>query len=238
MENEKMNLTAFKTNNAHLVFNTPNEICVWRVKTLLSKEPETIRWLLSLNENDILWDIGGNIGLYSIYAASLKKCQVYSFEPESQNYALLNRNIKLNKLEKFIKSYCIGVSDKSGLNSLKVSSFNVGSSGHNLDDIEINFQGCVTYSIDNLVDLGLPCPTHLKIDVDGLDHIIVYGAKKVLSNIKSILIELDTSNEEQMKVIEFLENYDFYYDPKQVENTARPKGDKFEHLREFIFIKY
>ena len=42
-----------------------------RVNTFYSKEPETLKWIDNFNEdkNIIFWDIGANIGLYSIYAA-------------------------------------------------------------------------------------------------------------------------------------------------------------------------
>lgn len=237
METEKLNLTAIKINNEHLVFNTPNDLCLWRVKTLLTKEPSTIKWLDSLEKSDVLWDVGANMGLYSIYAAYFKKCQVYAFEPESQNYALLNRNISLNK-SKNITAYCLAISNEIKINKLGLSNTNAGSSGHSIDSKNVLSQGCVTYSINELVNLNLQPPTHLKIDIDGLDHLVVYGADKILSSLTSILIELDTANKDQMKILDYLENFDFYYDPKQVASTARPKGDKFENLREYIFIKY
>ena len=75
----------------------------WRVNTYFSKEPETLKWIDSFQEKEnlIFWDIGANIGLYSIYN-SLKypKSTTIAFEPSSSNLRVLTRNISINNLEK------------------------------------------------------------------------------------------------------------------------------------------
>ena len=60
-----------------------------RANTFFSKEPETLAWIDAMTENDVLFDVGANIGIYSVYAA-LKGLKVFAFEPESLNYAELN----------------------------------------------------------------------------------------------------------------------------------------------------
>jgi FkbM family methyltransferase len=52
-----------------------------------------------MSERTILIDVGANVGMYSIYAAKLKKARVFAFEPESQNYSTLLKNIISNELE-------------------------------------------------------------------------------------------------------------------------------------------
>ena len=84
-------------------FFTPNELIKWRVDTILDKEPETIQWIDEFEDNSIFWDIGSNIGLYSIYAALKKdKIKIYSFEPSTSNLRTLSRNISINNLHKKI----------------------------------------------------------------------------------------------------------------------------------------
>ena len=82
-------------------FFTPNQIVDWRVKTLFTQEPETIEWINSFDDNyNIFWDIGGNIGLYSIYSAIRhKNLHIYCFEPSTSNLRTLSRNISINNLE-------------------------------------------------------------------------------------------------------------------------------------------
>ena len=72
---------------------------LWRANTFDTEEPETIGWLDTLAADDILWDVGANVGMYSIYAARFRRCKVIAFEPESQNFAVLVRNISLNGLQ-------------------------------------------------------------------------------------------------------------------------------------------
>ena len=58
----------------------------YRASTFSSKEPETIDWIDDFERSDNLLDIGANIGLYSLYAAS-KGNNVRSLEPDALNFA-------------------------------------------------------------------------------------------------------------------------------------------------------
>jgi hypothetical protein len=82
-----------------MTFFTPNGATLWRVESLFSKEPDTIEWIGGFAEGDTLLDIGANVGMYSIFAARTRGARVFAFEPESQNYAILNRNIHLTGFE-------------------------------------------------------------------------------------------------------------------------------------------
>ena len=77
----------------------------WRIDTLLTKEPETIEWINNFKDNKelVFWDIGANIGLYSIYAAlRYKDIKIISFEPSTNNLRILSRNISINQLDEKI----------------------------------------------------------------------------------------------------------------------------------------
>ena len=52
-----------------------------RIKTYATKEPETLQWIDEFEKGSVLWDIGANIGLYSLYAAKSRQCRVIAFEP-------------------------------------------------------------------------------------------------------------------------------------------------------------
>ena len=78
-----------------LKFYTPSKICAYRVSTLLSKEKEMIEWIENQGGDNIdFFDIGANIGLYSIYYGSIYKSKVFSFEPSFKN---LNFSFKSEK---------------------------------------------------------------------------------------------------------------------------------------------
>jgi hypothetical protein len=77
---------------------------LWRAETLLTKEPETIAWLnYYTSKGGTFYDVGANIGVYSLYAA-IKNPQlsVYAFEPVKNNFISLLNNKKLNKTNNFI----------------------------------------------------------------------------------------------------------------------------------------
>ena len=90
-------------------------LTAWRVETFFTKEPETLEWIDNFEKKDnlIFWDIGANIGLYSIYN-SLKNpnSTTISFEPSSSNLRVLTRNISINNLENRIKLFPMPLSDK------------------------------------------------------------------------------------------------------------------------------
>lgn len=223
-----------------LLFDATHDFCEWRVKTLLTKEPYTIEWMSTFKDTDVFWDVGANIGLYSIYAAGIVGVKkVFSFEPESQNYQQLNQNIHLNKLSHSIKAYCIGIGDRNGMDTLALSQFGFGRSGHTLGKVRDDTftQGSVSYSIDTLVDIGMPAPTHLKIDIDGLEPLVIKGATKTLPNIQTILIELSHRNKQHVQLIENIMSYGYKYNQAQVDKTSRPPGSGFESYHEYMFYR-
>ena len=102
-----------------MLFPTPNTHCKWRIDTLYTKEPDTIQWLQAMKPGEVLYDVGANIGQYSIYAAK-RGVKVFAFEPESQNYALLCKNIVLNKLEN-CTAYPLCLGDAWKIDQLQLS---------------------------------------------------------------------------------------------------------------------
>ena len=66
-------------------FYVPNPLSLYRAKTFSTKEPDTLGWIDSLDKSSIMWDIGANIGLYSIYAAKCRNIKVFAFEPSVYN---------------------------------------------------------------------------------------------------------------------------------------------------------
>ena len=76
------------------------EICRYRASSFLYKEPETIRWIDSFEVEDSFLDIGANIGIYSLYAAT-KGIKATCIEPDALNFALLNMNILTTYLLSF-----------------------------------------------------------------------------------------------------------------------------------------
>ena len=77
---------------------TPNTICAFRYNTFSSKEPEMLEWIDEYGGEGTFYDIGANIGIYSLYYAKSKTGSVYSFEPSVFNLRQLAKNISINTM--------------------------------------------------------------------------------------------------------------------------------------------
>lgn len=229
-----------------IVFFTPSRTAVWRAKTLMSKEPETLAWIASFQPGDVLVDVGANVGMYTIWAAKTRSARVFAFEPESQNYALLNRNIFLNKLSQTVSAFCVALSDERKFDQLHLSRVDMGGSCHSFGE-QVDFslrpaqfqqaQGCFCTSIDRLIAEGaMPPPNHIKIDVDGLEHKVLAGAANAIrhENLRSVLVEINTNLTEHLAIVDELSRLGFAYSREEVEKYRVREGP-FAGVANFVF---
>ena len=227
-------------------FVTPSMLTSWRVNSIRTKEPWTLEWIAGFGAGDILLDCGANVGMYTVWAAMTRKARVYAFEPESQNYALLNRNIALNGIASNVTAYCIGLSDKSGLSVLHMADMRVGGSCHSLGEAQdfahrpmetLFAQGSVAATLDELVASGaLPVPNHIKIDVDGFEPKVIAGARATLADrgVRSLLIETNQNLDDHRAMVGELQAAGFRFDPAQVARAERKEGP-FTGVAEYVF---
>jgi FkbM family methyltransferase len=190
-----------------MVFAVPNWLNQYRVDTFATKEPETLEWIESIPEGAVFWDVGANIGLYSIYAAKARNCRVYAFEPSVFNLELLARNIYFNNLQSQITIIPVALSDQLGLNLFKMSTTAWGGAlstfGQDFDQNGAPLKDIFEYqtlglSITDMVSLlYIPQPDYIKIDVDGIEHFILRGGGNVLAKVKGVLIEINDNSPEQ-----------------------------------------
>lgn len=197
-----------------LRFSTPNPLCDWRAKTFSTKEPETLEWIESIPEGGVLWDVGANVGLYTVYAAKKRNCRVWAFEPSVFNLELLARNIFLNGLSDLVCIVPLALSDQLGANQLRMTSTDWGRAlstfgqGFGWDGKAIRqvfeFQTLGLSMEDAIQRLATPQPDYIKMDVDGIEHLILKGGAGVLQNIKGILIEVNDDFHEQAEQCQLL----------------------------------
>ena len=194
---------------AGIKFQTNGRIIKKRVKRFYSKEPKTIEWIDTFKPTETFLDVGANIGQYSLYAAK-KGISVYAFEPQALNYAELYTNIWLNKLGHKINGYCIALSNTNTIEYLSLLSMVPGQS-HNNYAIDIPGpikQGCAGFALDYLVEKKvIPQPTHIKIDVDGIESKVIEGGIKTIKNCKTVLVEV-----ENMEIVNMITKLGFEID--------------------------
>jgi FkbM family methyltransferase len=213
-----------------------------RTETLFTKEPTTIPWLDTMKPGEVLFDVGANVGLYSIYAGAVRRARVFSFEPESLNYAELNKNIFVNNLHETVTAYCAAISDEPGISVLHLGGFAIGWShhdfsedkwvgdksvgGHVVKQGQRHKQGSVAITLDQMVASGAaPSPHHIKIDVDGIEPRVIRGASKTLRSpgLKTVLLEVDYALPDNVALIKEFEDAGWRYSPDQVRINQHEK---------------
>lgn len=236
-------ITSIEKDGKKVSFFTPNDTTKWRAQTLYTKEPSTVWWIEQMKEGEVMFDVGANVGVYSVLAGA-KGVKVYAFEPEAENFALLCKNLSLNNIEP--NAYCVAISDRQVAGTLYAGQKEAGGAchtfneplGHDLNYREPVFtQGSLGITLDRLVEDGLPSPQHIKIDVDGLEYSVVRGADKILKNgVVSVLVEVNKNLEPHREMVSYLESIGFSYDTNQVEQATRKEGT-FKGCAEYIFTK-
>ncbi len=214
-------------NNKTVKFFCPSYKTIARVESLHYKEIETLDWINSFKEIDnkkiVFWDIGSNIGIFSIYAAEkFKNIEVVSIEPSTSNTRVLSRNISINNLSNKIKILPFALSDEQNtISELNETTFREGSSkssfnykidayGKELFEEKIrNKYRIFGTTTDDLINSKLlKSPNYIKIDVDGIEHLILKGSRDLLKNssLRQVLVEMSPSFTEQFKEIENIFN--------------------------------
>jgi FkbM family methyltransferase len=209
-----------------------------RGDSFFSKEPETIKWINTFEKDSNFLDIGANIGIYSLYAAT-KNVNVVSFEPESSNFYQLNLNILDNSFQHLIKAYpfCAGI--KLDIGDLDLDTLKIGGSGHtfrhkNLENSkkknnQLFNQGSIVIDLDYFIKISNFFPNYIKIDVDGNEDQVVNGMKEILKyeKLKSILIEVDHKNKNYADIIYKITDNKFKIIEEKKNNS----------ISNFIFLK-
>lgn len=178
-----------------------NLLSSYRAESFSSKEPETLEWIETIATGSVLWDVGANVGLYSIYAVKQRGCLVFAFEPSVFNLELLARNIYNNNLKKNIVIVPIALSDRAGPSLFKMSSTAWGGAlatfGQDFDQHGGKLKSIFEYqtmgmTMDEAIQLlNIPSPRYIKIDVDGIEHFILRGGTETLKNVESVMVEID-----------------------------------------------
>lgn len=209
-----------------------NGIEKWRRDTFWTKEPETLEWIYSFTDGDVFFDVGANVGVYSLYCAVVHpNCKVWAFEPSPGNFDHLEKNIELNNFKNIFNfpwaigdyEYCCGV--------FYENSTQIGDSGGQFGFNE-NLEGLKKVpvngmTIDFIAWVQKTNPNHIKIDIDGQEVKVVWGMRETLKNpkLKSVLIEI---NENKIEIFKAFYDAGFTSDNKFnfLENHSRVRREK------------
>ena len=85
------------TRHGPIVFISTHPEALHYPRELVGREPETIDWIDGFEVPCTFWDIGANVGAYTLYAALRPGISTLAFEPSPASYAALCRNIEVNR---------------------------------------------------------------------------------------------------------------------------------------------
>ena len=184
-----------------LILCIPNALNRYRADSFSTKEPETLEWIDHIPTGAVVWDIGANVGLYSCYAAKRRGCRVFAFEPSVFNLELLARNIFANELTECITIVPLPLSDVLAVSKLNMTTTEWGGAlstfgqpyGHDGQTMRkvFEFPTIGLSMVDAVELLKIPQPDYIKMDVDGIEHLILKGGTPILRRVKGILIEIN-----------------------------------------------
>jgi len=192
-----------------------------------AKEPDTVEWIESMKPGDTFYDIGANVGAYTLVAAKAfnGSVKVVAFEPAFLNFTQLCRNIALNQCQDSVTPLSIALSDKTSLDSFNFHDLTPGGSLHTLGEA-IDYKGdrfepvlkqsVLSFKTDDLIaQFDLPRPTHIKIDVDGIEFSVLKGAEQTLADgtLRSIVVELEAGDGER-QITDYLSQKGFRLDAR------------------------
>ena len=164
-----------------------------------------------INEGDIIIDVGGHIGLFSLYASQFcKNGQIFTFEPMVENFDLLSENIKLNNLDN-IKIFNLAVSNSNSSVKLYLNRDDAGHSMFSKSSKTITVDSISLQQIFD--DNNIENCNFLKLDCEGTEYEILQNLPlSYFNKIEKIVIEYHMADShpellENLKKLLISQNY-------------------------------
>lgn len=169
----------------------------WAVKKFILKQ---------ISNFNIFIDAGACVGTYSILAEK-KGVRCFAFEPVSDNYRILNTNLKLNHLQNVIQIFPFGLGDSNKRVKFAINPVNTGAS-HICDDSTSQYTEQVEIRIFDslLAQIGLKISDQIlfKLDVEGMEMEALKGASDFIKRYPNILFIIETKHSDRNQIIKLL----------------------------------
>lgn len=205
-----------------------------RICALDGEEDQLARFLGVLRPGDVVYDIGGNIGLYALPSAMKLAAlgpgshgltgRVYAFEPVPEWCQRLRQNVSKNALPN-LDVFDVALADKRGRAAFTVRA--VPGSGLGAGGLVRRYDAYLPSAAQRTIEVevqrgdefvakrSLPLPTVLKVDVEGAELAVLEGLGPILAakccRFVAVRVHLDGAA-----------------DPDAVPNLLRRRGFEFE----------
>ena len=201
---------------------------------VFSKESGTVFWINSdVKPGQVFYDIGANIGIYTILAARRlsPNGRVYAFEPHVGNHASLLKHILLNDLQEVVTPCSFALHSEESLSNFSYNSTDRGVSDNQLDAATLRRDNTHAAqltelkfgtTIDCLLERGaIQYPHHVKIDADGNEHLILQGMTKLLAHPKAPLtVQVELNEPHAEEIAELFKHYHYSLDERHYSRSS------------------
>lgn len=235
-----------RVGGGRVVVSPDASLKLWRWN-LNKAEPRLFDWAEELvGENDVVWDIGANVGLFALAAASLSGTQGFVLAVEADDWLaeLLRRSTGMSNAQcARMEVLSAAASNESGLATFNVSAR--GRSTSHLGSVKGSTQtGGVRYSVqvptvtlDSLLETRIP-PTVLKIDVEGAEYEVLEGGLKLLdAGHPDILCEVSSENATRVGRLLHSLDYELFDLDQRVDSRVPLEIPTFNTLARFNKVR-
>src|SRR3989338_1456585 len=140
-----------------------------------------------IRKGAVVYDIGAHAGFHTLLVSSLvgPAGKVFAFEPSPRNARYLRKHLEINHCDN-VTVIEAAVAEEDGTAFLEEDQeYTVGLTGRLSAEAGRKIK---TVSLDNLVSSGrIPPPEYMKIDVEGAELQVFFGAKKILSDSRPVI---------------------------------------------------
>ena len=212
-----------------VMIHVSNEIEGGFRRKAVSKEPWTVQFIEGMEAEDVLFDLGANVGSYALIAAALGH-RVVAFECGAANYAALVNNCILNGMSERVLCICMAVGAATELQWLNYRDLRAGAASHVLGrsapgdkPIWFHRQPVLVSPLDKIVaEYRLPPATHIKLDVDGSESLVIKGAEQTIRGAKAVMLE--TKLEEEAQIVATMQSFGFELVGRFDQRNGKPIG--------------
>lgn len=184
-----------------------------RMNAILTKQPATIEWIDSFEPNGVFWDVGANVGVFTLYAGLRRDTRIVAIEPAAVNYFTLAANCEANRLGDLADCLLVGVGRNRQVGRLEVSQFSGARSFKFTDgERQPTRQAALVLPLDTLIeDFDLPCPNYIKIDVPAMTEAIIEGGSRTWQRpeVRSIHVEASDESSTGRRILASFAKYGF-----------------------------
>lgn len=196
------------------------------------EKQETLFWQNLIENGNYVFDVGANIGYYTLQTAARigDSGKVFAFEPVSITFKKLTDNISLNKFSN-ITAVNVAISNSPGEIELFVA--DEKSTGSSSVAMHVNFSGkkekVKSIVLDDfIVEQNIQKLDFIKIDVEGCEPFVIEGLRKSMETLKPIILievldeRLNTINSSKEQLYELFNKYNYVAFEIVNYNTVKP----------------